>query len=529
MQLAAALSSSADLQEYVHPISVFCTKAVPIQAVEPYPPIMAGATGGISGTLSRRVERSTTAVGTAAASAGVVHLALARDHLHESLLVGAGFLVSGAALSIAGLALSVSGKRRAWIGTGTAACLTALAYVASRTVGLPGAAREAWDAVGVVTTMLEGAVAVVSFWAVRPRRPLRFIVPIISGLLAAPAIAVSAIPSTNAPAHCVIPTRAMTLYAEELAPASDGRPRLGYGTSPTNASTPGPLIQLTEGDCMAVTLVNHVSAATLQRIRDGGGWPSDPELPLGVSLHVHGVKYTPQSDGTLHTGSYVPPGQARTYLWYAAPRVTAAGRVVSPGTAGYWWYHDHVAGTAHGTGGINSGLFGGLIVRRLGDPAPDRTYVVAMGGPAPLINFRSYPATFACDSNGNTPGPDCFVATLGQRVEFLVIGVPGTIAGEDMHEFHLHGHVWADNRTGLLTSASDDTRVIDAKSIGPSESWGFQVIAGDEVGTGDWMLHCHIQAHSDRGMLTFFRVLLGDGTYVAPVSAGSAAHVHGGH
>jgi FtsP/CotA-like multicopper oxidase with cupredoxin domain len=490
---------------------------------------MAGAIGGISDTLSRRVEGSTTAVGTAAVVAGVVHLALAGDHLHESVLVGAGFFVSGAALVVAGLGLSLSGKRRAWIGAGTAACLTALAYVASRTVGLPGAEREAWDTLGVATTMLEGAVALAAVSALRPERGFRVFVPIVAGLLVAPTVAASAVPTVGAPAHCVTATRSVTLYAEELAPGPGGKPRLGYGTSPTNASTPGPLIQMTEGDCMAVTLVNHVSAATLQAIRDGGGWPSDPDLPLGVSLHVHGVKYTPQSDGTLHTGSFVPPGQARTYLWYAAPRVTVAGRVVSPGTAGYWWYHDHVAGTAHGTGGINSGLFGGLIVRRPGDPTPDRTYVVAMGGPAPLINFRSYPATFACDSNGNTPGPDCFVATQGQRVEFLVIGVPGTIASEDMHEFHLHGHVWADNRTGLLTSASDDTRVIDAKSIGPSESWGFQVIAGDEVGPGDWMLHCHIQEHSDRGMLTFFRVLPGGGTYVAPVSVGSSAHVHGGH
>jgi FtsP/CotA-like multicopper oxidase with cupredoxin domain len=96
-----------------------------------------------------------------------------------------------------------------------------------------------------------------------------------------------------------------------------------------------------------------------------------------------------------------------------------------------------------------------------------------------------------------------------------------------MHEFHLHAHTWADNRTGWLSAPDDETRVIDAKSVGPSESWGFQVVAGDQSGPGDWMLHCHIQEHSDRGMVTFFRVLPATGVPVvqgAPVSP-----AHGGH
>lgn len=465
-------------------------------------------------------------IGLAAFAAGAVHLLLAGPHFDESWALGIGFVVSGSALAATGLALATGGLTRLrGLAAATTAGLTAAAYGASRSVGLPGVGREAWDRVGVATTLVELAVVAAVAFELRPRLTRRTAAPLLAGLILIPAVARANVPPTNAPTRCVIPTKTLTLYAEELPNGSDGRRRLGFGTRPDNASTPGPLIEMTEGDCLAVTLVNHISPAALAAVRDDGRWPSDPTLPLGVSLHPHGVRYTPASDGTLHTGSFVPPGQARTYLWYAAPRIVSGGRILSPGSAGYWWYHDHVAGTDHGTGGLASGLFGGLIVRRPHDPKPDRTFVVAMGGPGALINFRSWPATFACDQNGNQPGPDCFVATQGQHVEFLVIGVPGPLAREDLHVFHLHGHTWADNRTGLLSTPDDDTRVIDAKSVAPSETFGFQVLAGDDVGPGDWMLHCHIQEHTDRGMFTFFRVL--PSATGLPVSA-SANH-HAGH
>lgn len=307
----------------------------------------------------------------------------------------------------------------------------------------------------------------------------------------------------DAPAGCVTPTRSVTLYAEELPPAPDGSRRLGYGLSPGRATIPGPTIEMAEGDCIAITLVNDVPAATLGELRDQhGSMHGEHALPLAVSLHVHGVKYLESSDGTLHSGSYVPPSEARTFVWYAAPRVAVAGRVVSQGTAGYWWYHDHIVGTAHGTAGAAAGLIGGLIVRRAGDLRPDRSYTVAMG-PEATINLRRFPAT-DCDGDPSLARASnrCFTAAPGERVEFHVIGF-----GSEFHTFHLHGHSWVDNRTGIATHQLDETRLIDAKAVGPSESFGFQIIAGEAVGPGAWMLHCHVQAHSDAGMTTFFHVL----------------------
>lgn len=320
------------------------------------------------------------------------------------------------------------------------------------------------------------------------------------------------------PTGCIEPNRRMTMYAGEL-PTEDGAIRLAWGLHPERLSIPGPTIEMLEGECLAITVVNSVREGTLAELRDdpilGSGDPSSP--PLGVSLHVHGVKYTQASDGTVHTGSWVRPGGARTYTWYAAPLTATAGRVTGQGTAGYWWYHDHIVGTPHGTGGAASGLFGALIVRRAGDLKPDRTYVVGMG-PDATLNLRHNPD---CDGaiRVEESSKTCFVANRGELVEFAVIGF-----GDDFHTFHLHGHNWADNRTGILASAADQTRVIDNRTVGPADTFGFVVRAGEEVGSGAWMLHCHVQTHSDRGMTTFLHVI---DPGAIPTTAPASEHRHG--
>lgn len=58
----------------------------------------------------------------------------------------------------------------------------------------------------------------------------------------------------------------------------------------------------------------------------------------------------------------------------------------------------------------------------------------------------------------------------------------------------------------------DPSRVIDTKIVGPADSFGFQVIAGEHVGAGAWMYHCHVQSHSDMGMAGLLLVAKADGT-----------------
>ncbi|WP_411072514.1 multicopper oxidase domain-containing protein [Streptomyces sp. cmx-4-25] len=260
--------------------------------------------------------------------------------------------------------------------------------------------------------------------------------------------------------------RHLKLYTEKL---PDGR--LGYGLEKGGATVPGPLIELDEGDTLHVEMENLTG--------------------VDASLHVHGVDYEITSDGTRLSRSHVPPGETRTYTW----RTHAPGRrrdgTWRAGSAGYWHYHDHVVGTDHGTGGIRKGLYGPVVVRRKGDVLPDRTFTIVFND----MTINNLPA-----------GPD-FRATLGERVEFVSI-----THGEYYHTFHLHGHRWADNRTGLLTGPDDPSRVVDNVIVGPADSFGFQVVAGEGVGPGAWMYHCHVQSHSDMGMAGLFLVAKADGT-----------------
>jgi FtsP/CotA-like multicopper oxidase with cupredoxin domain len=273
-----------------------------------------------------------------------------------------------------------------------------------------------------------------------------------------------------APQVCDDPTRSISLFAEQLGPR-----RYGYGLTPGTASIPGPTIEMFEGECLAVTLVNDTDRR--------------------LSMHAHGVDYTVASDGTPLNKGCVRPGRARTFVFQAHPPAARPDESLEAGSAGYWHYHDHCMGGDHGTEGIRKGLFGAFVVRRPGDSEPDVPPFVVMMGPGMTIGLRKAP---------DTP---VFEAAEGQRVEFVVIA-----HGDLFHTFHLHGHRWVDNRTGIPVGPDDPAQLIDNRTIGPADSFGFQVIAGEGVGPGAWMYHCHVQGHSDAGMTGLFVVTTPDGT-----------------
>ncbi|MET7421227.1 multicopper oxidase domain-containing protein [Dactylosporangium sp. NPDC005555] len=292
-------------------------------------------------------------------------------------------------------------------------------------------------------------------------------------------------------------TRRVTIYAEAL-PGN----LYGYGLAPGQATVPGPTLEMYEGDTLEVTLVNTTS----QRL----------------SIHPHGVDYSTGSDGSPLHNSFNNPGETRTYTWRSHEMTAVAGRRYMPGSAGYWHYHDHAMGTDHGTGGVARGLYGALTVRRRGDILPDKQFTVVFN--EMMINNKVAP---------DTP---MFEANLGQRVEWTAIG-----HGNLFHTFHLHAHRWADNRTGMLEGPADPSLVIDNKDLNPGSSFGFQVLAGEGVGPGAWMYHCHVQSHSDMGMAGLFLVRNADGSMPAgaqeaidrfrghvhsPAAAAAQPHVH---
>ncbi|AYY13165.1 copper oxidase [Actinobacteria bacterium YIM 96077] len=278
-------------------------------------------------------------------------------------------------------------------------------------------------------------------------------------------------------------TRSITMYAEEL---DDGQ--IGYGLEPGEATIPGPILEMWEGDTLEIDLVNN----------------TDERL----SIHPHGVDYDVDSDGSPLNDSFNEPGERRTYVWTTREPFKGPKSMWMPGSAGYWHYHDHAMGTPHGTKGIRKGLYGALIVRRKGDILPDRQFTV-------VFNDMTI-------NNKMAPDAPVFEARLGERVEFIAIG-----HGNTFHTFHIHAHRWADNRTGMLEGPNDPSPVIDNKDLNPGSSYGFQIIAGEGVGPGAWMYHCHVQFHSDDGMAGIFLVRNEDGTL--PDGAQEALDRYHGH
>ena len=122
---------------------------------------------------------------------------------------------------------------------------------------------------------------------------------------------------TGTPAQPFVPAQRQMTAAGQVVPKTHQvtlvARRTEDGSLTYNGTIPGPTIEIYEGDEVQLTLVN--------------------ELDVDVSVHVHGVHYKIDSDGTRHTRSFAPPGGKYVYRWTAPP-----------GTAGYWHYHDHVIG-----------------------------------------------------------------------------------------------------------------------------------------------------------------------------------------
>jgi FtsP/CotA-like multicopper oxidase with cupredoxin domain len=235
----------------------------------------------------------------------------------------------------------------------------------------------------------------------------------------------------------------------------------GFARPAGRPSMPGPVLHAEVGDLLVVHFRN-----------------ADEHLGQAVTMHPHGVRYTPDYDGSYlgtytRPGGFVEPGEEFTYLWEA-----------TPDAVGVWPYHDH--GPNHMLNTFR-GLFGAIVVRERGAKVPDVEQVLVLHSLLPpvtgldrallTINGRAYA--------GNTP---TVRARVGQDVALHVIGMD-----DAFHDFHVHGHRWR---------AADGTYV-DTPSVGPSEAITARFV---EDNPGRWLYHCHVFSHQDAGMAGWYVV-----------------------
>ena len=235
----------------------------------------------------------------------------------------------------------------------------------------------------------------------------------------------------------------------------------GFAAPKGGLNMPGPTLYAEVGDVLVVHFRN-----------------ADTKLRQAVTMHPHGVRYSPEYDGAYmgkytRAGGFVGPGEEFTYFWECLPEAVGA-----------WPYHDH--GPNH-TLNTFRGLFGAIVITERGAKVPDVNYALMLHQLTPPITGLG--RAFQCINGrafaGNTP---TLKARVGQDIAIHVFGMDS-----NFHDFHMHGHRWRDT-AGAPT---------DTTTVGPSETITARFT---EDNPGRWLYHCHVFSHQDEGMSGWYDV-----------------------
>ena len=228
-----------------------------------------------------------------------------------------------------------------------------------------------------------------------------------------------------------------------------------------NGTSPGPAIQVNQGDRVRVVFENR--------------------LPESTTIHWHGLEVPIEMDG-------VP--------YISQPPVPPGGRFVYEFTLhqeGTYFYH------AHGAMQEMMGLIGMFLIHPRTPPRPevDHDYGIILQGWA-ILPSSTVPNTAGMEFNWLTfngvsgPSTTPLLARQGSRVRIRIVNL-----GMDHHPIHLHGHQF-------VVTGTEGGRA-------PESTWfrGNTVLVGvaqardiefDAVYPGDWMLHCHLPHHMMNSM-----------------------------
>lgn len=287
-------------------------------------------------------------------------------------------------------------------------------------------------------------------------------------------------PFLHVPAAGQAPTpilREFTLVAEEIdwqiAPGTTVR------AWADNGQVPGPELRVREGDRVRITLANR--------------------LPVGTSVHWHGVDVPPAMDGPVGLNQAVEPGQDFVYEFTAT----------NPGSR---MYHSHADPTVQ----IALGLHGPLIVKpRQPKQEYDREYTAMLSewdmeltpdvatGKAPrgprvslLRGGELGTDIFLINGRAHEGIPPITIAE-GERVLVRVMNM-----GNLPHAIHTHNHSFRIVATDGNPVPEGMELLRDTVLVGPGERYDIELV-GDNPGV--WMFHCHMENHAANGMMTLIQ------------------------
>jgi FtsP/CotA-like multicopper oxidase with cupredoxin domain len=229
-----------------------------------------------------------------------------------------------------------------------------------------------------------------------------------------------------------------------------------------NGQTPGPTIELVEGDRVRLFVTNH--------------------LPERTSMHWHGVLLPNGMDGVAGlVQPHILPGE--TYVYELTLR--------QHGTLMYHPHSDEMVQLA-------LGMMGFLIVHPKVPERVDRDFAIFLAewaippgtsrpNPLVMLDFN----TFTFNSRA-WPGTDTLVVKKGDRVRVRLANL-----SMDSHPIHIHGHrfqVTGTDAGPIPVSARFHENTVD---VPPGTTRDFELVADNP---GDWPLHCHKSHHTMNAM-----------------------------
>jgi FtsP/CotA-like multicopper oxidase with cupredoxin domain len=267
-----------------------------------------------------------------------------------------------------------------------------------------------------------------------------------------------------------------------------------------NGTTPGPTIQVTQGDRVRIILDNH--------------------LPEPTTMHWHGFEIPVQMDGMPYISQKpIPPGGRFVYEFPLHQE-------------GTFFYH------SHGAMQEMLGLTGMFIMHpeRAYTPRVDHDFGIFLQGWAIQPN-NTVPNSAGMEFNWLTfngkagPATTPMLVRLGDRVRIRIVNL-----GMDHHPIHLHGHTFAVTGTEGGRQPEALWGPGNTVLVGVAQARAIEFVADNP---GDWMFHCHLPHHIMNSMMDLLSERMIPTTAFEPQQAenqmqlmaatGFGVGAHGGH
>ncbi len=241
-----------------------------------------------------------------------------------------------------------------------------------------------------------------------------------------------------------------------------------------NGTVPGPILRVRVGDTVKIHLTNQHT--------------------LRHSLHIHGLRYTIESDGSqAYPASMPTPGQTYTYTFEAT-------------RPGLFYYHCHSADGGPINRHILQGLYGAVIVYPADQWPPGTSQEFVQFFAEVDLNLDGTRDAFAINGKQafehdlfdlvTTKGYTQAVQDLktagvptvpvGSELTFYVISV-----GNEYHSWHMHG--------GSPVFVNGQEVEGDVVPLGSGSA---AIVKLRATNPGVWLIHCHLVLHADLGMVT---------------------------